>query len=720
MPNLIVEQFDNLWILACTFLVMLMQAGFLCLESGVVRSKNNINVATKNLIDFSVCGLCFSLFGFGLMFAESYLGLFGKHTDFLGFVHSADTKVVFLFQFMFCATAVTIISGAAAERMKLIAYILLAMVTATLIYPVFGHWVWGNLLDSSNYGWLGALGFYDFAGASVVHSTGGWLALATILVLKPRLGRFDSEHRFAEQNLVVTTLGVILLWVGWFGFNGGSTLAFNNEIPHILFNTLLSGYGGGCVLLVYAFWRGQSINVLHLGNGVLAGLVSVTASCPIISATAALVIGAVGGGLSLYFTLLLEKLKIDDVVGAVPVHLVGGIWGTICVALFGDLSLIASDDGRLIQLTIQLVGVLACAVWVFSTGYLFCQFLNYHGILRVSAYAEQVGLNLTEHNSPSELHELLHEMAEHESTGDYTTRILANPFTEVGLITKQYHNVLTRFVHVEQNLKTTQANLELMIQEKSDQLAENMSSLSKTSFEKTQLLNNLASDLGTPLKSILTFARFGIDDINLELSEQEFLKYFTSIDNQAQRLLDYLEGLVSLSEINLGDMCLEKKGMQVSLLIDEAVGTIKLLAQEKGIECEYFNLLKVDYIEGDRKRIYQVLMNILDNAVKYSPADGIIKITAEEIEDPNQARVVKISITDKGPGITKKAQKEIFKRYYQDNKSAQGQGTGLGLALSEEIIKAHQGRIIVESVVNFGATFSIIIPCRTPIDATNK
>ena len=228
---------DTLWVLVCALLVFLMQLGFACFEVGMVRSKNTINVVMKNILDFGVSAGVFWLFGFGFMFGPSIAGWMGVG----GFAPDSwsgpDVSVFFLFQLMFCGTAVTILSGAAAERMKLLGYLASAAVVAGLAYPVFGHWAWGK--D----GWLGALGFVDFAGSTVVHSVGGWAAVAVLLVIGPRTGRFDGDGRIEPHSLVFTMLGTMLVWFGWFGFNSGSGLAFDDRVPGVLVNTLLAPVG---------------------------------------------------------------------------------------------------------------------------------------------------------------------------------------------------------------------------------------------------------------------------------------------------------------------------------------------------------------------------------------------------------------------------------------------------------------------------------------------
>ena len=239
---------DIVWVIVSTILVFVMQAGFLCLESGLVRSKNSINVAAKNISDFIVSSSLYWLFGFGLMFGDSQWGLFGW-SDF-AFAEPADTKLIaiFLFQMMFCGTAATLVSGAVAERMSFMGYMVVTVTIALFIYPFVGHWAWAGIITGEPIGWLEKIGFVDFAGSTVVHSVGGWVALAAVLVIGPRIGRFTgSASAIPGSSIPTAILGCLLIWLGWFGFNGGSTLAWNNSVPLILLNTCLAALAGGVV-----------------------------------------------------------------------------------------------------------------------------------------------------------------------------------------------------------------------------------------------------------------------------------------------------------------------------------------------------------------------------------------------------------------------------------------------------------------------------------------
>ncbi|WP_062147547.1 ammonium transporter [Beggiatoa leptomitoformis] len=434
-----------LWVCVSAFLVFLMQAGFLCLESGLTRSKNTINVAFKNLADFSIAVILYWMFGFALMFGTSFYGWVGNSHFFLAVqTESAWTTTFFIFEVMFCATATTILSGAVAERFRLVAYLFVTAFSSGLIYPLFGHWAWGGALLGTQ-GWLQARGFIDFAGSSVVHSVGGWVSLAALLVIGARTGRFlnGQVSRVNGSNLPLSMLGLCLLLFGWFGFNGGSTLALNDAVPAIIANTLLSGIAGSLTTSAIGWYRDGYAEVSHLINGMLAGLVAITAGCHAVSIADAVLIGAVGGIVFLLADNLLLRLKIDDAVGAVPTHLAAGIWGTLAVGILGDLSILDTGLSRFEQISIQLLGILVCALWSFGSAYFFLSTLNRFFPLRVSFEDEEKGLNLSEHGAKTDLIDLLTIMQSHEKKGYVGNHVPAEPFTEVGQIARQYNRVMT-------------------------------------------------------------------------------------------------------------------------------------------------------------------------------------------------------------------------------------------------------------------------------------
>ncbi len=394
-PEKVQFNLDVVWTCVAAFLVFFMQAGFAMVEAGFTRAKNAVNILMKNLMDFSIGTIGFACIGFGLMFGVSD-GYFGKSLFFLsgmGFGEEAGWGPTFLiFQTVFAATAATIVSGAMAERTKFVSYLVYSFFISAIIYPIFGSWAWGGLLDGG--GWLEGMGFLDFAGSTVVHSVGGWLALAGAIVLGPRIGKYgpDGKSRaIMGHNIPLAALGVFILWLGWFGFNPGSTTAGSVSIGHIAVTTNIAAAAGAIVAMFVAWILFKKPDASMALNGALAGLVSITAPCDIASPFGALLIGAVGGALVVFAVVFIDRvLKIDDPVGAVSVHGVCGAWGTLSCGLL-------TSEASLSQFGIQLAGVAAGFVWAFGAGLILFGILKFTIGLRVSREEELAGLDVGEH-----------------------------------------------------------------------------------------------------------------------------------------------------------------------------------------------------------------------------------------------------------------------------------------------------------------------------------
>jgi len=397
---------DVVWITTAAALVFFMQAGFALLESGMSRAKNAINVVMKNYTDACVGSIVFWLVGFGLMFGSNPSGWFGVDHFLPGNLTSYDYAFI-LFQTMFAATAITIASGAMAERTHFHAYLIGAIVTTAIIYPVFGSWAWGSYFDGK--GWLAKMGFIDFAGSTVVHSIGGWVALAGVIILGPRLGRFSSQgikRGIPGHNLTLVALGGFILWLGWFGFNGGSTVKATADIGKIVLNTHLSAAAGAVGAMLIAKFQRQSITVAMVINGSLAGLVAITAGCATMDPHFAVVTGVFAGFVVITGSRLMESFQIDDVVDAVSVHAFAGVWGTLAAGLFksGDLY-------NMEQVVVQLIGVAAAFAWAFPIALVMYWLIDKLVGLRADAIDEQRGLDFSEHDEvgyPEFQKDLLH------------------------------------------------------------------------------------------------------------------------------------------------------------------------------------------------------------------------------------------------------------------------------------------------------------------------
>ena len=393
------------WTLLAGVLVFFMQTGFALVETGLTRAKSAANIMMKNLFDFVLGSIAFWALGVAFMFGDGtpFIGLKGFFmTGVLG--NGGDWNWTFmLFQTMFAATAATIVSGAMAERTKFKAYLVYSFIVSLLIYPIAGKWAWGG-------GWLAAKGFCDFAGSTVVHSVGGWLALAGAMVLGPRIGKFGPDGKpriIAGHNLVLATVGVFILWVGWFGFNPGSTVAGIPDIGRIAFVTNLGAVAGAAMAMLTAWIMLGKPDLSMSLNGALAGLVAITAGCNSVTMVGALVIGAVAGVLVVLSVLFWDRMKVDDPVGAVSVHCVNGVWGTLACGLFnaekalgtGETSTGLFYGGGVSQLLVQLEGILAYGVWAFGLGLVLFYLIKKTVGLRVSADEEMKGLDIVEHGN---------------------------------------------------------------------------------------------------------------------------------------------------------------------------------------------------------------------------------------------------------------------------------------------------------------------------------
>jgi Amt family ammonium transporter len=437
---------DLVWILIGSALVFMMQAGFAMVESGMTRSKNSINVAIKNLTDFGVSTLCFWIVGFGFMFGASVSGIFGRGYIFFN-PPSVWPAVFFLFQAVFCSTSATIVSGAVAERMRFSSYIVSTLILSALIYPVTGHWIWSGAMEGISSGWLGKMGFVDFAGSTAVHSIGGWISLILLLIIGPRTGRFNDDgtvNTINGSSVPQAVLGVFLLWFGWIGFNGSSTLTAGDDVPGIVVRTMLGGSAGMLFTLAAGWSLSKKPDVNFILNGSLAGLVAVTANCHVTNETQAVIIGGIGGLVMLAASRLLVKLKIDDAVDAIPVHLAAGIWGTLAVGIFGNLELLGTGLTRFEQIKVQSLGILSCGAFCVAAGFPLMLLLHKFLPLRINLAQEAEGLNKSEHGVSTEINDLFTVLDQQIKTGDISLRAPVEPFTEAGQIASMYNSVLDK------------------------------------------------------------------------------------------------------------------------------------------------------------------------------------------------------------------------------------------------------------------------------------
>lgn len=412
---------DTMWTLIAGMLVFFMNLGFAMVESGLCRAKNCVNILAKNFVVFGVSSLAFLILGWGLMFGDGN-GFIG--TNGLFFLHGADNSPAsgdayagvyssikwatvplwtkFFFQLVFAGTAATIVSGAVAERIKFMSFVLFSFVMVGILYPITGHWIWGG-------GWLATFGFWDFAGSTVVHSVGGWAALAGIIVLGPRLGKYTKDGRvnpIPGHSMTSATIGVFVLWLGWFGFNPGSTMALDAKaIGHIAVTTNTAAAAASISALLTATWLLGKPDLSMILNGCLAGLVAITAGCAWFSVESSLIIGLIAGVLVVFAVLFFDKLQLDDPVGALSVHLANGVFGTLAVGLFADSSVAPVVGpanglffgGGFTQLWAQIVGIVTVGVYTLAISLVAWVALKVTMGIRVTAEEEFEGLDVGEH-----------------------------------------------------------------------------------------------------------------------------------------------------------------------------------------------------------------------------------------------------------------------------------------------------------------------------------
>ena len=382
---------DSLWIVVAGILVMFMQPGFMLVETGFTRSKNSVNIVMKNFMDFSVGAVSYWAFGFALAYGGTTLGGFLAYGNFF----LEGDAITYFFQVVFAATAATIVSGAVAERTKFSAYLLFQPFICGVIYPIVTHWVW------SGQGWLGDLGFIDFAGSGVVHMVGGFAALAGVQIVGPRIGKYDDNGNpqvIPGSSMVAGALGVFILWFGWYGFNVGSALAaVDVNLAAIAVTTTLSAAAGSITAMYTSMISGKP-NVGMTLNGALAGLVGITAGCANVNNLGAVLIGLVSGVLVVYSINFLEKRGLDDAVGAISVHGICGIWGVIAVAIFDTADGLFYGGGSSL-FGPQLIGILAIGAWAYGTSFLVFKVIDSTVGLRVTAEEEIAGLDASEHGT---------------------------------------------------------------------------------------------------------------------------------------------------------------------------------------------------------------------------------------------------------------------------------------------------------------------------------
>ncbi len=731
---------DSIWILISAFLVFFMQAGFLCLETGMVRNKNSINVALKNFTDFIFAVAIFWLVGFGFMFGSSYKGILG-YNQFLWNSNNPSSISFFFFQAMFCGTAVTIISGAIAERVKFSSYLLIVAITSFCIYPIIGHWVWGGALSDGREGWLETLGFRDFAGSTVVHGVGGWVSLSCLLIIGPRYGVFREGKpvHIPWSNAPVVILGTMILWFGWFGFNGGSLLTLNDTTNLIIVKTLLSPVAGAITLVIISFYRHKRLLIVYPINGVLSGLVAITASCHYVSIRESILIGCVGAVVCQLTIHVMEHYKIDDVIKAVPVHLASGIWGTLSVGLFGDLNLLGTDLGRFEQIQIQILGVIVCGLYSFPASYLILRIVNVYFPLRVSRYDEYIGLNVSEHKEGSILFSMLDVMNRHRRNEDLDKRLEVDDFTEIDHIAHRYNEVMDTLREKSDSLKEEIKQKE-RAQKESEAMQEHLLQVQRMK-SIGQLAAGVSNEINAPIQQIGDNTNF------LKVSFDEMTTILENVRNMAEE-----GGLVNVIENNKdikASMGFELLVEEIPKVIDKTISDVDHVSKIVNAMKEFSNpgsqershvdlnnsLLRTILVSRNEwkditsietnldenlgsvfclpNELNQVFLNLIVNAVQAIESrnkkekdgkKGMIRITTKRHKD-----YIEISISDTGIGIPPEIQSRVFDLFFTTKEAGKGAGQGLSMAYST-IVDKHSGEISFNTSLDVGTTFIIRLP----------
>lgn len=555
-----------------------MQAGFICYEVGFVQSKNVISVAIENLLTFMITTIGFCLVGFPLMFGKTYQGIIGNSLwCFQGISEASSLGYAFVFfQLMFAATAVTIFAGSMSERTKLIPLQIAASISAVIIFPVYGHWVWGGLFLHQKT-WLSSMGFIDFAGATVVHTTAGFIALAGLMVVGKR-----KKPKNGKSNIPFAVLGVFILWFAWFGFNGGSILAFNDKVGLILLNTNLAAASGmlGALMMNLLLSRNGGY-LISIFNGVLGGLVSITAASYYLGPVAAILIGFLAGAIVDLSSYLLEKVGIDDAVGAVPIHLFGGITGTLLLPFFMNETMLHTGS-RLSQFGIQLLGLAVNFCWAFGVAFLMFKIINKSVGLRVTEEEEAKGLNIVEFAD-------LYSWEKHLEISGYEKEI------------KEKNDLLRK-----------QARLLTVTEEQ----------------EKRKLARDLHDGVGQSLAALKII--LGMTKKQLEV---------TNIDDKQGKLLKSTEKAVDLAENSIKEIRNVLNNLKPEHLKENGLtGGLEAMTTDlnhiSGLQCSLEISKPIPpFDETITLNIYRIMQEALTNAVKHARAQNVIIYTGRGSKD---------------------------------------------------------------------------------------
>lgn len=572
---------NHLWIIVSASFVFFMQAGFVCYEVGFIQSKNVISVAIENILTFVITTLVFCFLGFALMFGPTHLGILGGSYWLLNNLplgHNSLGFVFVFFELMFAGTAVTIVSGSMSERTRLLPLVIAAVFLAGLIYPLFGHWVWGDLFINQP-AWLKTMGFLDFAGATVVHGTAGWVSLAGILVVGARKDRWDTSgklKKIGRSNIPFAALGTFILWFSWFGFNGGSLMEFNDRVGLILLNTNFSAASGvvGAILTNHFFMKEHSY-MEAIFSGALGGLVAITAGSNYLQPLDAVMVGFISGSIVVFSGLWLEKLGLDDAVGAVSIHGFGGATGSILLAFWAPEQFLGGQT-RLVKILVQLAGVGINFLWAFGLGLLMFYLINKTIGLRVTEEEEEKGLNIV-------------EFADIYSWQDYLK------MTHYESLTQD----LSGKIQVQNQLLQKQAKLLVETQEQ----------------ERVKLARDLHDGVGQSLAALKLQLGMIAQKVRAEHRDSVLSGQVERTASLAAETIEEIRGVL----FNLKPALLQEKGLRASIEI-----LLRNLEKTSGINFKYHLLAAMPiWEEAETLNLYRIIQECLTNILKHAQATEI-------------------------------------------------------------------------------------------------
>mgnify|MGYP003627209617 FL=1 len=496
----------------------------------------------------------------------------------------------------------------------------------------------------------------------------------------------------------MAALGMFLIFIGWFGFNGGSTLAFDGSVPLVLVNTLLAAAAGGGAAILLTWLKHGRPHPNAVLNGVLAGLVAITASANMVAVYDAVLIGAIGGVVCFAATVQLEIWQVDDAVGAVPVHLAAGIWGTITVSLFADISFFGEGVARTDQLGVQMLGVAAIGAYAFGVSFSVLAFIDAFIPLRVSSRAEREGLNVSEHGASSALLGLLNVMEDQSRRGDFSNHVPVDNFTEAGEIAVRYNKVLDRFA---QQVLANDAAIAQVID------ARDKAELANAS--KSEFLANMSHELRTPLNAIIGFSEIINDELFGPLENEQYKEYVGDIHSSSRHLLSLINDILDLSKIEANRFELDDDELDLASLFDSCASMIRHRAAENMVSFEVSVAPGMPLVIADKRAMRQMVLNLVSNAVKFTPEKGTVRLSA--FVEPDGWVVLQVS--DTGIGIAKDDMSkalEPFRQISTDETVYSAEGTGLGLPLTVALARLHDATFVINSVPGEGTTITLRLP----------